>query len=215
MALAGIWLGLVLVIPSLLNVYAKVAHPVPSRVELINAMRDASLEASSQGSKLLARYLEDHPELASGGESKGDFNTIGLAVQEEVERKMRPVLDEFDRQLGGQQALLDRYRHLSPAIVAQSALYDLAGTSAHRYKHFLTLANRFHDAWRAWFVPRILKQAKLSSADVRGLPVFEFREEPASDVGARALTALAGLVAPTVVIAFASLTALRRYRIVG
>jgi ABC-2 type transport system permease protein len=214
MALSGVWLGLVLLIPSLLNVFVKVAHPVPSRVELISAMRNASSEASAQGSKLLARYLEDHPELAVGSEGKGDFYTIGIAVQEDVENKMQPVMDQFDRQLHSQQALLDRYRYISPAIVAQAALNDLAGTSFHRYKHFLGLADRFHSTWRAWFIPRILKQKKLTPAEIAALPSFEFRDEPVGEVASRSLWALAGLITPAILVAFASLAALRRYPIV-
>jgi len=59
-------------------------------------MRTASKEASAEGSKLLARYLEDHPELGVASDNKGDFYTIGIAVQEQVERKMQPVLEQFD-----------------------------------------------------------------------------------------------------------------------
>jgi ABC-2 type transport system permease protein len=199
----------------MLNVFVKVAHPVPSRVELINSMRNASSEASAQGSKLLDRYLEDHPELAVGSESKGDFYTIGIAVQEEVETKMQPVMDQFDRQLGSQQALLDRYRYLSPAIVAQAALNDIAGASGHRHRHFIGLADRFHSEWRAWFVPRILKREKLTAADIGALPTFAFHEEPVDKVASRALWALAGLIAPAIIVAFVSFVALRRYPVVG
>jgi ABC-2 type transport system permease protein len=215
MALSCIWLALVLVIPSLLNVGVKVAHPVPSRVELINSMREASSDASAQGSKLLARYLEDHPELAVGGETKGDFYTIGVAVQQEVEKKMQPVMAEFDRQLDNQQALLDRYRYISPAIVAQAALNDIAGSGVHRYKHFVRLADDFHSEWRAWFVPRILKRERLTRAVIEELPSFRFREEPVSDAAERSLTALAGLTIPAIVVAVISLALLRRYPIIG
>jgi ABC-2 type transport system permease protein len=215
MALSGIWLGLVLLVPSLLNVFIKVAHPVPSRVELINSMRDASSEASAQGSKLLARYLEDHPELANEGANKGDFYVVGIAVQDEIEKKMQPVLEQFDRQLGNQQALLDRYRYLSPAIVTQSALNDLAGTSVHRYQHFLALADKFHREWRTWFTPRTIKAVKLTAADVGALPSFRFEEEPAGAVLTRVVGAFAGLVAPTLLVMGLAGAALRRYRVVG
>jgi ABC-2 type transport system permease protein len=215
MALSGIWLALVLLVPSLLNVFIKVAHPVPSRVELINSMRDASSEASAQGSKLLARYLEDHPELAPESTNQSNFNIVGFAVQDEIEKKMQPVLDQFDVQLSNQQALLDRYRYLSPAIVTQSALNDLAGTSAHRYQHFLGLADKFHAEWRAWFTPRTINAVKLTPNDVEALPSFHYEEEPTGAVLARVSGALAGLVLPTLLVIGLSAAALRRYRVVG
>jgi ABC-2 type transport system permease protein len=61
MILAGAWLVLVVLVPSLLNMAATTAYPVPSRVEMIQAMRIASDDATEEGSKLLARYYEDHP----------------------------------------------------------------------------------------------------------------------------------------------------------
>jgi ABC-2 type transport system permease protein len=178
-------------------------------------MRGASSEASAQGSKLLARYLEDHPELAAEGANKSDFYVVGIAVQDEVEKKMKPVLDQFDRQLANQQALLDRYRYLSPAIVTQSALNDLAGTSAHRYKHFLGLADRYHGEWRAWFNPRTIKAVKLTAADIGALPSFQFVEEPTQTVLVRALGSLAGLLVPVLFVMGLSAAALKRYRVVG
>jgi ABC-2 type transport system permease protein len=68
LALAGMWLGFVLVIPSLLNVVVKTIHPVPSRVDMIQAMRVASDDVTQQRSKLMAKYLEDHPELVGASQ---------------------------------------------------------------------------------------------------------------------------------------------------
>lgn len=215
MALSGIWLALVLLVPSLLNVLIKVTHPVPSRVELINTMRAASSEASAQGSKLLARYLEDHPDLAGEATNKTDFYVVGIAVQDEIEKKMRPVLAAFDEQLNNQQRLLDRYRILSPAIAAQSALYDLAGTSAHRYQHFLQQTDRFHAQWRAWFNPRTIQGVKLTSAEVDQIPAFQFEEEPLPAARDRAMGALAGLALVTLVMIGLALVTLGRYRVAG
>ena len=64
--LVGAWLLLVVVLPASVNITAGLLHPLPSRVEMITAQREASNEAVNQRSELLARYLEDHPELAGG-----------------------------------------------------------------------------------------------------------------------------------------------------
>ncbi len=68
--LASSWLLLVVILPSLFNLVATMSYPVPSRVEMIQAMREASDVANKSGSKLLAAYYEDHPELATGGPSR-------------------------------------------------------------------------------------------------------------------------------------------------
>ncbi len=216
MALAGLWLLFVVVIPSVLNVAVKVAYPVPSRVELIQATRVAGDAATRQGAQLLARYLEDHPEMAPA-ERGGipDFGTVQVAVSEATERAVQPVLDRFDAQVAGQQRIVDRFRFLSPAIVAQSAFNDLAGASAQRYSHFLAQADEYHRQWRGYFVPRILRKVKLSAADLDQLPTFRYREEDLSDVAGRLQIALLGLLIPTLLVVFLGWRWLGRYPIAG
>ncbi|MBM3725906.1 MAG: DUF3526 domain-containing protein [Acidobacteria bacterium] len=218
MTLAGAWLLFVIVIPSVLNVAIKALYPVPSRVELIQAIRVAGDESTRQGSKLLARYLEDHPELAPPSKGPGgppDFGTLLVAVNEATERKVQPVLAEFDAQLANQQSMVDRLRYLSPAIVAQSAFNDLAGSSAHRYKHFLAGVDEYHRQWRGFFVPRILRKEKLNASDLARLPAFTFREEPTADVTGRAGVAFVGLLVAVVLAGIPAVMALRRYPVAG
>ena len=210
MALAGMWLTFVLLIPSLLNVAVKSLHPVPSRVELIQAMRAASTEASAAGSRLLARYYEDHPELADSRSSASDFAAVSLAAQEEVDRRIQPVLARFDEQLEHQQSMVDRYRFLSPAIVAQASLFDIAGTSAHRYKHFLALTEEFHRAWSAHLGPRIVRRERLSPENIDQLPRFQFREEGSDKVAGRVATGIGGLLLPSVLIGWLAMKAVQR-----
>ena len=216
--LAGLWLLFVVVIPSVLNVAVKAAYPVPSRVEMIQAMRVAGDEATRKSSQLLAQYLEDHPELAPAKKEPGaapDFGTLLVAVNEATEKNVRPVLDEFDRQVALQQQMVDRFRYLSPAVVAQSAFNDLAGSSAHRYQHFLTQANQYHLRWREFFVPRILKKEKLSVADIDNVPGFSFREEDTAAVTGRLVVAFLGLLIPVLLILMPALGSLRRYPVAG
>jgi ABC-2 type transport system permease protein len=169
---------LVLLIPSLVNVVVTAAYPVPSRVEMIQGVRRASTEATRRGSQLLAKYYEDHPDLVpdSGKPDLNDFYTRAVAVQTETEKLTQPVIQHFDHQALAQQGLVDRFRFLSPAIVTQAALNDLAGTSAHRYRHFLSLVDDFHQSWRDFFNPKILRQTKLTADDYDQGPAFHFRE---------------------------------------
>jgi ABC-2 type transport system permease protein len=101
MALAGVWLLMVVLLPSAVNLAVTSVYPVPSRVEMIQAVRTASDDATEEGSRVLARYYEDHPELAAGSveQAMTDFNILRIAVNDEVERRVRPVVAEYDRQL--------------------------------------------------------------------------------------------------------------------
>jgi ABC-2 type transport system permease protein len=181
---------------------------------MVQATRRASAEATAKGSQLLAKYFEDHPELAEGQQADpNDFYTRSIAVQDETERLIQPVIDHFDRQVMGQQSLLDRFRFLSPAVVAQSALNDIAGTGAARYRHFLGLVDGFHQSWQAHFTPRIVQKALLTANDYDRFPAFSFREEPAGAIARRAMVGLLGLLAPALLVGWLGLRALRRYSV--
>jgi hypothetical protein len=36
-----------------------------------------------------------------------DFNVVRVAVNDDVERRVRPVVERYERQIAGQQALID------------------------------------------------------------------------------------------------------------
>ncbi len=213
--LASAWLVLVVMTPSVFNLIVTAVYPVPSRVEMVQAMRDASDEANKAGAAALARYYDDHPELATGdpAQAMNDFNILRVAVNDDVERRVRPVVQRYEERIAAQQRLIDRLRFLSPAILMQNALNDVAGTGTDRHRHFLAQVDDFHRQWRAHFVPMIF--AKASVGSVESVPRFEFREETDATIAQRVMTAIIGLVVPGVLFALLGLRRLQRFPIVG
>ncbi len=216
-ALVACWMVLVIVAPALLNVAVTSLQPVPSRVELIQAIREASADASARGSTLLARYYEDHPELAPAETAAVpvDFLVKLQAVQTSVDRTIEPVMARYDEQLDRQQALVDRFRFLTPAVVAQEALNDLSGTSLARHQFFLAQVDEYHRAWQGFFIPRIMRRERFAPADFDAIPVFQFREQPLASIEPRVAAGLLGLAIPSLVLVVAGVVSLRRYPIAG
>jgi ABC-2 type transport system permease protein len=107
--------------------------------------------------------------------------------------------------------LVDCYRYLSPAVVAQAALFDIAATSEHRYKHFLGLADGFHREWRTYFFRYVLRNRALAPQDVDRFPRFRFEEERSSAVAARSASGLATLLFLTIAAGAFAAWRLRRY----
>lgn len=214
MVLAALWLALVVLVPSFVNMGATTWYPVPSRVEMVQAVREASDEANQQGAALLARYYEDHPDLAVGGadQAMNDFNVIRVAVNADVEARVRPVLDRYEQQLAGQRRMVASLRLLSPAILMQDALNDLSGTGVERHQHFLQQVAQFHEQWRNHFVPLIFRKAQV--AGYAALPAFSFVEEPAGPALSRVAASLALMVAPAVVLGAFGLRRLKRFPVV-
>jgi ABC-2 type transport system permease protein len=214
MALAAVWLLLVVVLPSTLNMAATVLYPMPSRVDMIAALRVASDEASSKGNQLLAKYYGDHPELVAVADTEKVLNDVAvtrLAIDDEIERRVRPVVDRYDIQLASQQSLVDGFRLFSPAIIAQDALNDVAGTGLARYRHFVSLTEEYHSQWRALFAMMTVKKQKLTSSTYDGLPKFDYREEAIAEVARRTTLALAALFAAALGIGAIGIHRLRRF----
>lgn len=213
--LAATWLVLVVILPAAFNLAAATFYPVPSRVEMVQTVRVASDDANAEGSKLLARYYDDHPELASGDADQAmtDFNIVRVAVSDDVERRTRPVVERYERQIARQQALIDALRFISPAVLMQNALNDVAGTGVARHQAFMAQVDAYHRAWRAHFTPLIL--ARTPVLDYGALPRFAYVEESTSAVGGRVTWSLAGLLVPALVIAALAFAGLRRFPVVG
>jgi len=210
---AAVWLVCVVVVPSLANLAVNAWYPVPSRVAMVQAMREASDEASARGSVLLAQYFEDHPEMAPvvGVEQTANFQATRVAVAAEVARLVAPVVARYDEQLARQRDAINWMRFLSPAVLARESFDDLAGTGQHRHAHFVAQVDAFHEGWQTFFTPRIVSRATLASLD--DVPVFRYEEERASRVVARLAVSVGAMLLVALLLAVFGVRAMRRYPI--
>ena len=211
--LASLWLFLVVLAPTAINLLVTSSYPVPSRVEFVVAAREAANEAYGQAGQVLSRYYAEHPYLLPEGQrpDPGDFSTFLWTQEAEIERSVQRVAERYDRQLLQQQAQVNRLRFLSPAVVTQEALNDIAGTGLMRYRHFLELVDKYHEEWRAFFVPKILQKKKLTVADYEKIPQFSYVELGEDKMVTNVREALAGLVVPTLLILAIGLWKIQRY----
>jgi ABC-2 type transport system permease protein len=213
LAVAGIWLAIVAVVPALLNLAINTAYPMPSRVQMVQAMREASDDASARGSAVLARYFEDHPELVPDDAEKAmsDFSVTRVAVADEVERLVQPVVAQYERQIARQRAASARWRFASPALVMRDVLDDVAGTGAARHAAFVGQVDGFHRRWREFFTPLILKRGRVERLE--DVPSFPYVEETTGQLAARVAPGIAILAAITAVLAAVGARGVRRYPI--
>ncbi|MGC4083520.1 MAG: DUF3526 domain-containing protein [Vicinamibacterales bacterium] len=186
---------------------------MPSRVEMIQAMREASDAANAEGASLLGRYYQDHPELAADAGSTTDFSVVRLAVDSRIAESVAPVAARFERQLDSQQRLADAVRFISPAILAQDALWDLAGTGAARHRSFVAQVEAFHRDWQRYFGARVARKEPLD--DYHAVPRFSYVEEPGRAVALRVVGAIAGMVILTVLILVGARVEARRFTVAG
>jgi len=213
-AAAG-WLVLVLILPSLLNVFITAAYPVPSRNALVSAVRSVNLDMRRDGKRLLAEHFRDHPELMpkTGAKATEDFGLAFVYIQQEQKKRVREIEDKFAAQLAAQQNLVKTFRFLSPSIIAQEASNDIAGTSLERYQNFRGQIREFDQKWTDFFAPKIYRMENLSAADFDAIPHFSHGEESTGAVAQRVGTGILFLAAATFVLLFLAFGKLKNYEL--
>ena len=179
LVLAGIWLLFAVVGPSCVNLLIAVRYPMPSRVEAAVEARAATQQAAVQGSLQLGQFLQDHPTTANvGRDGMRQFAMLQADRDRRVAARLAAVDASFDAQLRRQQRLASWLSVLSPTMVAQNVLLDVAGTSAFRFDHFRAEVAAFQEQWKAYFEPRVLDAATLTQAEYAGAPTFAYVDEP-------------------------------------
>lgn len=178
LGLAGIWLLLAVVGPSLVNLGIAVRYPMPSRVEAAVQARAATQEATVQGSQQLGQFLQDHPTSGNvGREGMRQFAQLQAERDRRVADRLQTVEAAFDAQLRRQQRLASWLSMTSPTMIAQGVLLDAAGTSTERFEHFRHEVALFQQRWRAYFEPRVLDAAEITPAEYAVAPSFTYEAE--------------------------------------
>jgi ABC-2 type transport system permease protein len=206
--LAAIWIVLLLVVPAALNLFATKAHPLPSRITELANIRAVNLATAESGERLLNQFLQEHPDLAAERADNGASQYF--AIRQAQERSIAPFVQAFDEQLARQQRLISRYRILSPAIVADELLLEIAGTGPARFASYRAQLDRFLDRWRSYFVLRAFRGGLLTAHELGGMPRFAFTEEPVTPLLRRTAGGVLLLVLPVAMLMIFITARLRR-----
>ena len=194
-ALVAAWLAAAVIVPAWLTAVVVTWVPVPSRVQLIEGIRAAGNLTPAESSTLLAQYFMAHPD-ASLGHGPHDAGALrSLVLQDEVDRRTAALREAYGRALGARQRLADRLQVLSPVVLVQGALNEIAGASNARFLRYAAQLDTFHTEWRAYFYPRVHRHSRLASSDYDQFPTFSFREEASRAVIGRAAFATALVLA--------------------
>ncbi|MBC8089758.1 MAG: DUF3526 domain-containing protein [Phycisphaerae bacterium] len=206
--LLGVWFIFVIAVPSLVSSGIAAAYPVPPRLSLVTVARqvqDSIAAAMPRRANALADYLANHPEYR--GSARADTSNpqvVGIANMNALELRLRPVYDEFDARLHARQDAAELFRFLSPALAAQNALLDAAGTSTRRFRAFETRWASFHDEWRAFFNSRVFSGTTMTRAELSGAPTPSFASESITQLSASILPSVLGVLIPALLLTLLS-----------
>lgn len=199
--LAAIWLLFAVVGPSCVNLLIAVRYPMPSRVEAAVEARAATQEATVQGSRQLGQFLQDHPTSGNvGREGMRQFALLQAQRDQRVATRLEAVEATFNAQLEKQRRLASWLSVLSPTMIAQGVLLDIAGTSTWRFDRFRAEATLFQQQWRAYFEPRVLDAAILTPAEYAAAPAFSYVDESVAPAARRIALPIMAMAAIAIVL---------------
>lgn len=184
-ALLGLWVLIVLLLPSVLNQIGNVVYPMPSRNLMINEMRSMKAEVAKRQDEILDNFLREHPEYVINDTTQNrSFYHRYMASQKLVREEMEPIINSYEEQLQKQQDWIGKFKWLSPAIMVQESLNRMAGTSTKDYEDFRKQVIAFASTWREHFMPFLYNNQQFSQEDYANLPAFNYEKETKLDSGA-------------------------------
>jgi ABC-2 type transport system permease protein len=173
MASVGVWIVMLLILPAATHAIAGALYPAaPSRASLVLQVRAAAVDAESNRDAELAKYLESHPQtdVSLNPGSARERTLRRLVTQQAAVQRVDALLLEHEAQLARQQAVVQRFSVVSPALLMNEVLAEVAGSGPQRMAEFMAMVNEFHGRWRAFFVSRAQVNQPMSVQDYGQLP---------------------------------------------
>lgn len=120
------WILLTFALPALVDTSVEALYPPPSKLAYLSVARLAQGEANKQTAELTEGFLADHPELSVGDEAVPGYYRGTFLANERVRRETAPVVADFRQSAARREALVGVFQYLSPAVLTQRALYEVA-----------------------------------------------------------------------------------------
>lgn len=214
--LVSAWIVLTLVLPTLLSVGVNLALPVPSRSAMINQLREVRTEVGQRYEANAARYALEH-ESPAGILGAKDYEAARkrLVTQQEASARVAGILGEYEARLQQQRAVVGTLRFLSPAILMQDGLNEVAGSGELRYAAFNAQVDAFYAEWQQFFRPKVLDNVALTLADYDRFPRFAWAEPALAPLCRQALLDLFALLVVALALGAFSAKRIARYPVLA
>ncbi len=170
------WAGFVVLLPTALSAIAEANTPIPSRIEMTDASREAARKASIEADGLLSRYLEDHPELVAARTDTADFFVRRVVMDEAIAAARAPVERRFFEAVAHRRTIVHRLALASPVSLFALNLDELGGSSDERVGRFRRDANAFQSSFAAFFNDKTVRGERISMESLASRPTFRFAE---------------------------------------
>lgn len=174
--LVGFWLLFTLALPATAATLAEVLYPAPSRLAFLSEIRQAEGETNRNLAELTEGFLMSHPELSVGDESLPGYFRAAFLSNQAARETTQPIVAEFKKSRQGREQTLGWLQFLSPAIMTERLLLQVAGADLARQFRFQDQVIASLDDLAAVVGPAAVSRNRISLASFDGLEPFEFKD---------------------------------------
>lgn len=174
LTLCSVWVVFCLIIPGIIQYNVNKKYPLPNRLEMISAGREASIEASQAASKMMDAFMQDHPELSKDTSNMDDFTKKLFATQLLVEEKVNPILATFDSALENQYKSISKKVYFSPVLTVYDLLAQTGRNDFETQRDFYRQISTFHEEWKDFFNFYLSGSREFDVTVYDDLPQFEY-----------------------------------------
>lgn len=172
--LLGTWLLFVLIIPSFVNILASSVHPSPSRVQYVTSKRAIEKEFEKKEEAILQKFYEENPsEKDSEKDATNRFRSYwnrNFILLDEKNKFMDAFENKYKKQAMNQRKFANKLSWISPAVILQNTMNEIAETDTQHYLNFQNNTKTFQKRWINYFYTKYKNHQKLTVKDFNNFP---------------------------------------------
>ncbi|MCC2547079.1 DUF3526 domain-containing protein [Hymenobacter sp. BT175] len=209
-ALLGVWLVLVVLVPSLLSLGVAAARPVPQGIELtIRQREEIHAGWDKPKTQTMNRFFGLYPQWRDTTIIRERFAWRWYyAFQHLGDQAVASQARAYAQGLQQRYDLVETLNLFSPAIIAQTSFNALGGSDLPAHLAFQRSAARYHDSLRAFYYPLLFRKVDFTHADYAREPQHTFTSQSEMPTVRRGLSKL--LLSVTAVLALGFVLVRRR-----
>lgn len=185
MVLIFIWLFTGIIIPNLLQIGLNKVYPIPSRIDMLTAERDAINAYFEKDGQDLTKEVFSSPKsmirqasVVTPGMVYG-YGVIVYKSQEIKDQATAVAEEKLYGQIRKQQEGIRQLQLLSPALMMQEGLSALAGSHWYQFNQFSMDTDRFRKKTQEFYYPKMADEntyRTFSIADADAIPKFNAKD---------------------------------------
>lgn len=188
MALLGVWLLLVVVLPSVVNLAASTFYPTSVRHSFTHEAREKmdkmwyAFDEPAYQKSVLDDFHKKYSQLPRDTSNYNYDDKVMFAAYERYDAEMMPLVQAYFAETSARDAFAQNASFLSPATLTQTIFNEVAETNWRHQHHFLTELQAFHQQLKVHFFEKIYANKPFSKADYAAIPRFKHQSVGSTNV---------------------------------